>query len=160
MTELQRDLCLPSSSNYLQLNIQPSLYIPTTVASVFIRDYQMTQPCQSSNRVRVAHCPATVRHSEVRERRPPAESPGTPQRLLWRRRPEAVGLVLRVEHVPHHLDVVVPAGLDVPVQVHHSSAPCTPFVNEKWWLVYIHILLLSVNLFLPETNAAPRFLRH
>lgn len=62
-----------------------------------------------------------TRRSEVPERR----RPGPERRPLPALRRGAGRIAgLQAQHVPHHLDVVIPAGLHVPVEVHDSCALC------------------------------------
>ena len=61
-----------------------------------------------------------ARRSEVQERR----RPGPERRPLPALRRAARRPGVQAQHVPHHLDVVVPAGLHVPVEVHDSCALC------------------------------------
>ena len=68
-----------------------------------------------------------TRQQQVPERRRPERRRPLPAALRRGGRPGG----LQAQHAPHHLDVVVPAGLHVPVEVHDPSALCVAAGNVQ-----------------------------
>ena len=71
--------------------------------------------------------PRATRQQQVPERRRPERRRPLPAALRRGGRPGG----LQAQHAPHHLDVVVPAGLHVPVEVHDPSALCVAAGNVQ-----------------------------
>ena len=86
--------------------------------------------CRTVPRRRARSSPRPRRRATRQQQVPERPSPERRRPLPTLRRGGLPG-GLQAQHAPHHLDVVVPAGLHVPVEVHDPSALCVAAGNVQ-----------------------------